>query len=152
MDLKNFILIVVVLVVAGVVGIWLPYERYWRTQGQSPPAPILKDSEVLVRYSDHGFEPQTLTVKASTTVAWINVSGYPLWIASDPHPTHTDLPGFDERGSISVDTEASFADFFTPVVYAHGPSVYEYTFTKIGTWQYHNHLNPTDRGVIIVQY
>jgi hypothetical protein len=27
---------------------------------------------------------------------------------------------------------------------------YEYTFVKVGTWHYHNHVNPADAGAVVV--
>ncbi len=87
----------------------------------------------LVVYSDDGFSPSTITVKKGTTVTFRNDSSSQMWIASDPHPTHTDLPGFDGlRG------------------YNQGES-YTYTFEKVGTWGYHNHLNSSDKGTVVVQ-
>ncbi len=75
------------------------------------------------------FNPSTLTIRAGTTVNFVNMSNTPMWVASNPHPSHTDLPGFDEKGN--------------------GDS-YRFTFTKVGTWGYHNHPNPTIGGTIVV--
>lgn len=82
-----------------------------------------------VDYTDSGFSPATLTVKVGDTVKFVNKSANPMWVASNPHPTHTDLPGFDEK---STATE------------------YSYTFTKVGSWGFHNHRNPSDGGTIVV--
>lgn len=85
-----------------------------------------------VSYTDSGFSPKTLTVKKGTAVAFRNDSSKKMWVASGVHPTHKLLPGFDELTSV-----------------VNG-GVYTYTFVKVGTWQYHNHLNPTDVAVVVV--
>lgn len=89
-------------------------------------------SRVVVTFTDKGFSPTPVTVKAGSTVAFINESSAAMWVASDPHPTHTLLPGFDELGSVGKG------------------GTYEYTFTKVGTWTYHNHLTPTVKGTVVV--
>ena len=55
-----------------------------------------------------------------------------MWTASNPHPAHTILPTFDQfKGS-------------------EPGSVYQYTFDQVGTWRYHDHINPAFGGVVIV--
>jgi plastocyanin len=85
-----------------------------------------------VTYADSGFSPAKITVKKGTTVSFENKSSGSVWVASDVHPTHLLLPGFDaKKGMVSG-------------------SVYQYTFAKVGTWTYHDHLHPTQVGVVIV--
>lgn len=85
-----------------------------------------------VQYTDSGFGPNTITVKQGTTVRFTNQSSRGMWVASAVHPTHQLLPGFDQLQSVSK-----------------GGS-YDYTFTKVGTWKYHNHVNATDTGTVVV--
>ncbi|MBI5018824.1 cupredoxin domain-containing protein [Candidatus Gottesmanbacteria bacterium] len=85
-----------------------------------------------VSYTDTGYTPATLTVKKGTKVTFRNDSSSGMWTASGVHPTHQLLPGFDQLKSV-----------------AKG-GVYEYTFAKVGTWKYHNHVKPTDGGTVIV--
>lgn len=59
----------------------------------------------------------------------VTFTGSNLWVASDPHPIHTDLPGFDPRK-----VQESFS----------------FTFDRVGEWGFHNHLRPSDTGTIIV--
>jgi len=82
-----------------------------------------------VRYTDTGFEPAVLEVEVGTMVNFVNDSAMQMWVASNPHPAHTILPTFDQFKA---------NDSFT------------YTFTEVGEWQYHDHLNPTAGGTIIV--
>jgi len=87
---------------------------------------------VIVTLSDKGFAPDPITVKVGTTVAFVNESGGAMWVASAPHPTHSLLPGFDQLASV-----------------ARG-GTYEYAFTKVGTWKYHNHVNASVTGSVVV--
>ncbi|OGG14521.1 hypothetical protein A2773_05585 [Candidatus Gottesmanbacteria bacterium RIFCSPHIGHO2_01_FULL_39_10] len=86
----------------------------------------------VVNYSDSGFSPQSLTVKVGTPVTFINQSAGQMWVASAPHPQHTDYPEFDELKSVEKDGE------------------YTFTFDKVGTWKYHNHKNASDFGSVTV--
>ncbi len=89
--------------------------------------------ENLVTYTDSGFSPQVLHIKQGDSVQFKNDSSGGMWVASNPHPTHTDLSGFDALRA-----------------YGEG-EVYIYTFTKIGTFGYHNHLHPESQGTIVVE-
>ena len=86
-----------------------------------------------VTFTDNGFTPATVTIKKGETVRFTNQSSELMWVASNPHPTHTDYPEFDEKTSVAA-----------------GGS-YEFTFTKIGNWKYHNHKDPSGKGEIIVE-
>ncbi len=99
--------------------------------GTTPNNPASGTMTVLMM-EDGSFEPTTAYVKVGTVVTFKNNSTHIHWIASDPHPTHTALPGFDAKTNISP-----------------GAS-YSYTFDKAGRWLYHDHLNPAFGGVVEV--
>lgn len=86
----------------------------------------------VVTYTNTGFSPTTVTVKKGTTVTFVNASTGGMWVASAVHPTHQLLPGFDQLKSVGK-----------------GGS-YDYTFVKVGTWKYHNHVNVSDFGSVVV--
>src|SRR3989344_2814975 len=88
--------------------------------------------KVVVVYSDTGFSPAAVTVKKGTTVTYTNTSTSGMWVASAVHPTHQLLPGFDQLTSSAKGTS------------------YNYTFEKIGTWKYHNHVAPSFTGNVVV--
>lgn len=79
------------------------------------------------------FSPATVTVKKGTTVTWTNSGSAKVWVASDPHPVHNGYPGFDS----GTDLRAG--------------ETYSFTFDKPGSWSYHNHLNPSVRGSVVVE-
>ena len=86
-----------------------------------------------ITYDGKAFNPASITVKKGTAVTWTNNSDKSVWIASNPHPTHTGLPGLDElRGMVKGES-------------------YSYTFDKSGSFGYHNHLNPSAGGTVTVE-
>ena len=91
------------------------------------------DGGNVVTFTDNGFEPSTLTVKAGDTVEFENESGDDFWPASNVHPTHELYPGFDAQKTI-LDGDS-----------------YEFTFDRVGRWGYHDHLNPDIQGTIVVE-
>lgn len=97
-------------------------------------APIDTTAEVIVvTYSDSGFAPKEITVSAGQTVRFVNESSGNMWVASAVHPTHEVLPEFDDKKSVG-----------------NGEN-YEFTFTEVGEWGYHNHVNPSAFGKVIVE-
>ena len=88
---------------------------------------------IFVTYGDEGFAPREIAVTKGQTVRFINKGSDNMWVASDTHPTHTVLPEFDSKKSLG-----------------NGEN-YEFTFIKIGEWNYHNHIKPNSIGTIIVK-
>lgn len=150
-DVKNLILITATLVVVAFIGLYIPYKQYQKGQQNiKQPAAANGGPVVTILYANKGFEPSTINVKIGATVEWINTSDKLMWIASDPHPSHTNLPGFDQQG-IESNVDAGTQGLM-PSAYAHsGQTEYRYKFLKTGKWDYHNHLVPFDRGTIIVE-
>lgn len=101
------------------------------------PPPIAPDgSDVAVfqvTYDGTSFSPASVTIKNGDVVVFKNASSDSFRPASDPHPTHTNYPEFDAKQPIAAG------------------GTYQFKFTKSGTWGYHNHLNPSATGTIIVK-
>lgn len=78
------------------------------------------------------FTPATVTASVGQTVRFKNNTNLTARIASNPHPIHTGLPGFDS---------------------ANMPpgSDYVYRFTRAGSFGFHNHSAPTNTGTVTVQ-
>lgn len=101
------------------------------TQSPAPapaPAPQPSASAVEIAMTPAGFSPATVTVKKGTVVTFKNTDTVGHWPASAPHPTHTDYPQFDPKKTIAAGQSWSF------------------TFDKVGSWKYHDHLNATGYG------
>ncbi len=91
-----------------------------------------KTADVVVIYTDDGFVPSDIAVSEGDTVEFVNKSSRSMWVASDVHPAHTILPTFDQFKAIGFGEK------------------YQYTFDKVGEWRYHDHVNASETGVIIV--
>ncbi len=139
---KNYLLIglgVVVVLIGGLAFIFRHQIKTMLTgqpqtvqtepvvQTPQPSAPVVEKTEV--DYTDSGFSPASVTIKKGQTVNFVNKSSSQMYVASNPHPIHTDYPGFDELSA--------------------GDS-YSFTFDKVGTWGYHNHINPAQKGSVVV--
>lgn len=90
-------------------------------------------NSVAVSMSDEAFEPATLSISAGDTVVFTNNGQALHWPASDPHPVHTDLLGFDAKKGLTTG------------------ETYSYVFTKPGTFGMHDHLNAKVKGTIVVE-
>ncbi len=106
------------------------------TQGQFSGEDDITSPDVAVfevSYDGTSFSPKTTTINAGDIVVFKNDSQSDLWPASDPHPTHTNYPEFNAQKSIAPGGK------------------FEFKFTKVGTWGYHNHKNHDATGTIIVK-
>lgn len=95
--------------------------------------PVLKTA--IVRLSRDGVSTPTVSVSVGTVVSFFNDDQVGHWVASDPHPEHTGLPGFDSQNAIRPG------------------SSFEFTFARAGTFPYHDHidsLNAKFRGTVVV--
>lgn len=89
-------------------------------------------NQVTVTVTTSGFQPETVTIKAGEKVVWVNQSGAVSNVSSAKHPTHLIYPPLN------------LGDF------GNGASV-SLSFDKPGTYTYHNHLNPTEVGTVVVE-
>lgn len=129
---KLFILalLFLALVVGGGLG------AAWNAQKPEPnkgPSQVEEEEALEVTITKDGFVPATLKISKGTTVTWTNKDTVPHLVASNPHPEHTGLSGFEAETPIEPD------------------NTYSYTFDETGTYTYHDHLSPTSNGTIIVE-
>ena len=93
---------------------------------------IVQGGEYKIELRENGFSPKEITIQMGERVTFITKTGKGFWPASDPHPTHDYLPGFDPDEPLESDESWS------------------YIFTEPGNWRYHDHLNVSFRGEITV--
>lgn len=86
----------------------------------------------VITFDGTSFSPSSLTIKTGESVTVKNTSSSTVQVNSDPHPTHTFFPDLNV-GAISPDSNDSF------------------TVSKVGTYTYHNHLNASQKGTIVVE-
>ncbi len=106
---------------------------YTVTSGSQEGLGEAKQENVVITYTDSGFSPNVLSVRNGGTVVFKNESNKPMLIASAPHPADNDYPELNSTKSLNK-----------------GES-YSFTFTKSGSWGFHNNLYPSDTGMITVQ-
>ncbi|HEY4499516.1 MAG TPA: Kazal-type serine protease inhibitor domain-containing protein [Candidatus Paceibacterota bacterium] len=92
--------------------------------------PLLHVSVIITENGQ--FDPAEIKVRKGGKVTWVNKGKLFVWPASNDHPSHQMYSGFDAFKGIG-----------------NGES-YSFMFEKIGTWPYHDHLNPSVSGKIIV--
>ena len=88
---------------------------------------------VLVHVTEDGFEPESVEVGAGETLVFENLDDEGHWPASDDHPTHEKYPAFDPKKPVQPGTSWSV------------------TLEKPGDWEYHDHMNPTLTGEVVVE-
>ena len=93
---------------------------------------IVPDAIKVVTLTSSGFSPSTMTIKKSEAIKWLNQTDEVASINSDPHPTHEKSP-FLNLGEL-----------------VHGSAV-QTSFYNTGTFTYHNHYNPAQKGTVIVE-
>lgn len=139
MNNKILIGVVVLLVAIGAVVLIAGKGGYQAPtpirSGQTPsPTTEVTNStqQTTVTLTQSGFEPATITVKTGTKVVWGNRSGTAATVDSAGHPTHLIYPPLN-LGQFSDGQSLSLV------------------FDKSGTYKYHNHLNPSQTGQVVVE-
>lgn len=154
MNLKNFVIATVVVSGLIIVGAFIyanissrkidkpaaevvakptPQPLGRETPKPSTASAIIQPSgKAEIRVTAAGFEPKTITVKKGNIVVWLNESGQEVVINSAVHPTHKEYPPlnlgkFPDASSMSI------------------------VFYSSGKYSYHNHLNPSQTGTVIVE-
>lgn len=90
-----------------------------------------KQSVSTIVYDGTTFTPNQMAVKSGSKVTIKNTSSVVLELDSDPHPTHTT----DKDLNVGIVAPGASQTF---------------TVTKKGTFGYHNHIVPTQKGTIQV--
>lgn len=148
---RNLIITVVVVLVL-IVGGWLLTRSKQPTMSspetQSTQAPVstesasplstasegatMKKDSNIVKITANGFSPKSITVKMGESITWENTDTANHTVNSDNHPTHL-LYQFLNLSVIKPGDKKSI----TP--------------PKVGTFTYHDHLNPSLIGSVTVQ-
>jgi plastocyanin len=105
-------------------------------QFSGEPEPITGNVDISVHevtYDGENFSPKTLTIKVGDYVYFKNASDKSFRPASNPHPAHIDYAEFDAKTGIAAGQTFSFQ------------------FLRLGTWNYHDHLNPSAIAKVLVE-
>jgi len=131
---KKTVITIVILLTIILVGFFARKTQY--PHGNTSPksstakiAPLPK--EVTVTLDKNGFSPTKVTINVGSAVRWKNESGAQQTVNSDNYPTN------------QLHKELNFG------LFNNGSSVV-YTFTKPGTYGYHNQFHHEQEGKVIV--
>ncbi|MBI4992021.1 MAG: cupredoxin domain-containing protein [Candidatus Harrisonbacteria bacterium] len=125
--LWGILALIVLLVAVFLIRRQQPTETPATTATTAPSA-----QRITVTYENNAFNPPEVKIKVGDTVIFDNQHSVAIRVSSDPHPIHTSFPELE-------------SDTLEP------GNTYQLTFTKPGTVNYHNHLNPKAGGKIIVE-
>ncbi len=154
------VLVIVLIAIAGYFAFTYkagaPVQEPTATTTAETPAAPTEDNvsagddqfSATVVYSDAGFSPSNVNVKVGETIRFVNTSGHNMWVGADEHPTHTEYDGTSTRDHCA-NGEATGGTFDQCQAVPAG-SFWEYTFTKAGTWNYHNHARSGNGGTVTV--
>jgi plastocyanin len=104
-------------------------------------------TEVIIKITANGFEPKEVEITKGKKVTWINEQPNPSWPASDVHPTHEVYPGSSIKKCGTPEQNKIFDA-------CHGlkqGESWSFVFNEVGEWYYHDHLNPSWKGEIVVK-
>jgi plastocyanin len=96
-----------------------------------------------VMYSASGYSPSSVKIKKGGTVTWVDQGTGKMWTASASHPTHTVYSGTTREEHCDDATDTSFDQ-------CENSAQYSFTFSKAGTWRYHNHSQSSHFGSVEV--
>lgn len=123
----------------AVFGLVLSGCNLYKTQSNTPATSAEQqqtaqsgEASGTITYSDSGFSPSEVKVKVGESVTFKNDSADNVQVNSAPHPQHTQFPELN-LGAIAPGESKSV------------------TFTSAGTKKYHNHLNTSQFGTIVVE-
>lgn len=119
------VIILLLVVIIAIVG----HKRHTSTK-TTFGTQVVQPAQVTITSS--GFMPATIRVKVGQAVIWTNNDTQGHQVASDPYPTDNTLPGLNSEQKIEP-----------------GQS-YSYIFKTADTYTYHDNLNPSVKGTVIV--
>ena len=102
-------------------------------------------TSVTVTYDGNTFSPSTVTVSKGGTVNFVDNSGT-MWVASDPHPAHSSYDGTSRTTHCAAGYTGA-----APLDECSSGSNFSFTFNKTGSFGYHDHLNDSAQGTVVVQ-
>lgn len=128
-----FIALILALMSVAVIyfGQSVNYEGSSATISQQKPSRPARTYSVF--YSGGVFSPTNLRIRVGDTVKFVNNTLLPIGVATDPHPEHNNLLGFESSDDISSE------------------ELFSYTFSNLGIFPYHNEKNPNEIGSVIVR-
>ena len=138
--MKKIILLLILTIVLFIAGCGSDNQSNIETASSSNTGEG-NDILYVIEITSEGFSPNPLTITQGSTVTWINKDTNEHWPASAMHPTHAVYP--EPGGCIGSKFDACGG-------LKEGES-WSFTFNEKGTWNYHDHLDVSKFGKIIVE-
>ena len=91
------------------------------------------ENVIVIEFKNGTYTPSEITIKQYQKVTFINQSDTDIWPASNIHPTHQIYPQFDPQKPVKPNQSWSF------------------TFDRVGTLRFHDHLSPQITGIITTE-
>ena len=145
--------VIIILVILVLVGGLLYYtapasNREGESRSQTRNAQVIVEEPITVPemanvivFKNSGYAPEALTIKIGQTVVFKNESDQPTWPASAMHPTHNGYPT----------TGGCIGSVFDACGEVVPGGAWSFQFDQKGSWKYHDHLNPSSKGTIVVE-
>lgn len=114
-------------------------------QQNTTETPTPTQGATVVTYTDTGFSPASVTVSVGDTVRFVNSGTRDMWVGADEHPTHTEYDGTSKDEHCPNTTGA-----FDQCARSGPGTSWEFTFTKAGSFGYHNHAESDHVGTVVV--
>lgn len=126
-----FIGLLVAFIISAIVLVLTSQGAKATSSAKSKPLPA--PTIAVVEITATGFVPNTLAVNPNTKVIWINEDAMPHLPAAGPYPTRADMPNLIAPRALGQ------------------KETYSFLFTKAGTIQYDDNLDPSLSGTIEVR-
>lgn len=101
-------------------------------------------TSVTITFNGSSYSPANVTIAQGGTVTFTSTAG-PMWVASDPHPVHNGYDGTTQQQHCAPSYTGP-----APFDQCRASGSFSFTFNKVGTWGYHDHLNESAGGKITV--
>lgn len=155
--------VIIIVVLGGLYWWWSSSQNQPASSAQSPFIPATSTSaagaasstqsgstsaapmSATVMFNGSSFSPASVTIAQGGTVTWVSTAGN-MWVASDPHPIHNGYDGttMQQHCAPGYTGPAPFDEC------TGSSSNWSFTFDKVGTWGYHDHLEASIMGSVTV--
>ena len=151
--MKKSAIVILIVIILG-IGIFFFQNQQKASESTNQQEPLSlnlpQDGSPIsraVEITSNGFSPETITIKQGERITWLNKWEESSWPASAVHPSHKSYPNSD-IAKCGTDEENEIFDACRGI--AQGES-YSFVFNEVGSWNYHDHLNPSSRGTVVVE-
>ncbi|KKT21093.1 MAG: Plastocyanin [Parcubacteria group bacterium GW2011_GWB1_43_8] len=147
--MKKAIITIIIIAIVVLGGYFIFSGTYQKTSMPAEEQPnsqsLLEQTQTnetnVITYTDAGYSPSALEIKAGETVAFKNESSQLMWPASSMHPAHKDYPT----------TGGCLGSTFDACMGVQPGDSWSFKFDIAGNWKYHDHLSPKNFGAINVK-